>query len=114
NGAWYDYASYNTSDYMPVTAGKTYHVNICNKFIIYNKAKGFISGVNVHSAPYTFTATEDGFVRISYQNTFTNLQFEEGSVGTEYEPFKLLIPNLDTTSVNTKPLTVIKQGENVT
>jgi hypothetical protein len=114
NGAWYDLETYSTSDFIPVVAGKTYYINKCNKFIVYNVFKGFSTGVELSATPYTFTAVENGYIRFSYLNTLTNIQFEEGNVETVYEPFKIIVPKLETQNLNTKPLTLIKSGNNFT
>lgn len=105
-------SQFDTSEFIQVESGKTYHLNVCRKFCSYNNFKGLLTYFDGTNIPYTFTATQDGYIRFSYTNTYSSIQFEEGSIGTVFEAFKFIIPNLSMETVNLKPLTIIKSGEN--
>lgn len=95
-GAWVETAGYSASDYTPVIGGKTYFLNKCRKFVFFNKYKNFVSYQDGTGDSYVFTAPQDGYVRFSFSTKDSNItQFEEGNIGTAYEPFKLIVPNLE-------------------
>lgn len=76
---------YGYSDYIKIENGKSYiKSNItAGSVAFYNSSKTFVNRQDVTS----FTATYDGYVRINYTLTDTNMQFEQGSTTTTYEPY---------------------------
>ena len=78
-------SSYGHSDYIKIENGKSYiKSNIsASSVAFYNSSKTFVERENVTS----FTATYDGYVRINYTLTDTNMQFEQGSTATTYRPY---------------------------
>lgn len=95
---------WRASDYIEVSSGKTYHFNANNVdgsmagIAWYDKNKTYISGIsatNMKNANGNITAPSNAsYVRLSWtigENNNSNwkntLQFEEGSVETNYEPY---------------------------
>ena len=77
------------TDYIPVEAGKTYFRNGGGGTIaVYDTDKNFIERA---AAAARFTATANGYIIWninSYASVIDTMQIEEGSVATEYEPYK--------------------------
>lgn len=96
----------NLSDYIKITKGITYtlsfdFVNLGNTsvrtYVFYNNSKTPINeGKNYVYNPslkkFTFTATEDGYIRFCYPLDSFNVQLKEGSTVTPYEPYGYKIP----------------------
>lgn len=87
-------ASYDTTDYIPVEAGKTYSINKCRKYGLYNTSKALIGSIvdNATNNPLSFTASQDGYLKAAifkgYVDTF---QVEESPESTFHEPYKKII-----------------------
>lgn len=83
--------SYDTSDFIPVKAGKSY--TISPKCRIYCLSTGLTAGtVTVYnnddvSTARTITPSYDGYLRISYAKGTENVQVEEGNEATAYVPY---------------------------
>jgi hypothetical protein len=112
------------SDFILVKSGQTYTISTARKFAQYTVDKVFISGLDLNNAPYTFTASQDGFIRFSYTTEYnSNVQMEIGNTVTSYEVFGFYnMPNLKFTNEQkneltgastapTKDLEVVKLGE---
>ena len=67
NGLLTNNALYDTSDYIPVEAGKKYDIIFCRIYAMYTDQKGFTGGVNVNPTDdITFTMPIDGFIRVTF------------------------------------------------
>ncbi|MDF2571617.1 MAG: hypothetical protein K0R55_3221 [Sporomusa sp.] len=87
-------AIYKTTTFIPVKNGQSYTVQPgLRKLLGYDTVLKAISSTFIDQIllTYTFTATWDGFVRITYYYT-NNEQMEVGSSATAYEPFTLKVP----------------------
>jgi hypothetical protein len=88
----------STSDYISVKANTAYmlsydYTTLLNTsdrgYSFYDSDKKYISG-NLYKSPNKnsiITAPENGYVRFCYDNSCTNIQFEEGATATKYEPY---------------------------
>jgi len=105
-------SAYNTSDYIPVLAGKTYTISLARAYSLYNTNKTWISGVNGGSSVVTtFVAAQDGYLRFSYPVGTTNVQVEEGPTTTAYETYGIIkFPMLDGGSMRDQSITNTKYG----
>ena len=89
----------NTSDFIKVIPNTIYKCNVTmTRLAYYDKNKQFISPNTGVSQPITIP-TSCNFVKFSYDNALTNIQFEQGSIATPYEPHKsnILTVNEDVT-----------------
>ena len=88
-------ASYNTSGYIPIASGQSITISPnCRKFIAFDTSKTAIQSTYINagvSTAYTFTATVDGYIRISYLANNTTEQIEYGTEATAYEPYSIKI-----------------------
>ncbi len=76
----------NTSDFINVISGKTYVSNKnMTRIALYNNGSFVRSITNTTSIQIN---SNENQLRFSYNNSLTNIQLEEGSVATSYEPFK--------------------------
>ena len=83
--------NYSTCDFIPLEAGQsiTFSPNV-RKFIAYTLNKVVIDGtyVDTLTSNYTYTATEDCYVRASTQNIYLDeWQAEYGEKATDYENY---------------------------
>lgn len=90
-----DYEPYDTSDFIPIKANQSIVFSpSIRKFLAYDAEK--ISIPASYAAPsnlgYAYTATVDGYVRVSYQkqNRGTE-QAEYAAVATSFEPYKEIV-----------------------
>lgn len=91
-----DGSGYETTDFIPIKAGQSISVSPrCRKFLAYNSSKSAISSTyqNDEQTNYTFTASEDGYVRLTYEEVDKDIiQIEYGDQITKYvPPLKYLI-----------------------
>ena len=78
----------NTSDFIKVIPNTIYKCNVTmTRLAYYDKNKQFISLNTSVSQPITIP-TSCNFVKFSYDNALTNIQFEQGSIATSYEPYQ--------------------------
>ena len=101
-GDLFDSTSSNTTDYIKIFKDKTYTFSFdfetllnANErgYIFYNEDKAIIKYdfdtiYNVTSKVLTFTAKQNGYVRITYDKNCTNIKFEEGDTATSYSPYR--------------------------
>lgn len=91
-------ASYNASDYIPITAGEQYSYYSSNdptnlRIAFYNSAKVYISGLLYPSSPITAPALA-AFVRFSLlTDSLNTAQFEHSPVRTAFEPYGIKLVN---------------------
>lgn len=84
-------SNYSTSDYIPLKANQS--ITVSPKIragILYKNDKSALTSSYVNTTewnPITFTATEDGFLRVSFYLNDTTKQAEYGTSATTYEPF---------------------------
>lgn len=120
---------YNTSDYIEMKNGITYTISNCRKYETYDTFK--INNIlvdNITNQSATFTATRDGYLRVSYAKTYEDiLQVEVGDTVTEYVSYdSISFPNLNLENdsigieklnqflkdkINNGDLTIVKSGE---
>ncbi|MBT2696337.1 BppU family phage baseplate upper protein [Bacillus sp. ISL-40] len=97
-----DGTTYYTSDFIPIKANQSYIGKMLRKLAIYDSSKNVIQFIdNNPSSDYTFTPTADGFIRISFSNSYLDsMQIEKGSTLTTYEAFyyDVIYPNSNSTS----------------
>ena len=92
-------AYYITTDYIAVESGKTYTISPkLRMYATYDTSKTFIYRYNDGTVdtgnPYTFTASANGYIRISFFiANKTVMQMEEGSTATTYEPYGYSVEN---------------------
>lgn len=83
------YVDYSTSDYIAVTAGLSYAISTrFRRFLAFNANKVSIQStyVDAVTSNYIFTATENGYIRISiYTAEINSIQVELGNAVTSYE-----------------------------
>lgn len=108
NGTLAASASYNASDYIPVSPSTNYTFispSGGTRIAYYDINKTFISGVVGPTMPIT-TPANSRYVRFSFSTTLAvdAQQFELGNVATAYEPFKQILSldnfSLDNVKVN--------------
>lgn len=90
-------ASYNSCGYIPIASGQSVTISPnCRKFIAFDSSKTAIASTYINkgvSTTYTFTASVDGYVRISYLAANATEQIEYGTEATAYEPYSVSIAN---------------------
>lgn len=107
-GGLYDAATRSVSDYIPVCANQTYHVdfgigyqNFINQgsipySVLYNSDLTFNSlteKTKTTTTGYCFTSPINGFIRLNFYIDMEDyVQLEVGSTVTEYEPYGYKIP----------------------
>jgi lysophospholipase L1-like esterase len=108
NGTLAASASYNASDYIPVSPATNYSFvspTGGTRIVYYDANKTFISGAVGPTMPIT-TPSNARYVRISFSSTLAvgAQQFELGNVSTTYEAYKQIIAldnfNLDNIKIN--------------
>lgn len=90
----------SSSDYIEVKANKPYTIsydyetlqNTGNRAIcLYNKDKTYLSGITYvissTNKKATITPTQDGYMRFSYDNNFTNIKVVQGTSTGAYSPY---------------------------
>lgn len=91
----------NTTDYMPIQKGKSYIFHFDydtlgssnnRAYCFYNEQKEVISSVkdtlyNLSNKELKFTATQNGFVRITYDKNCKDIKFEQGIKATPYSKY---------------------------
>lgn len=91
-------ASYDTSDYIKVTAGQSYKASHNMRFSCYFDSNMNVVAGGISADTTTFTAPVGAsFVRISMLHSYAaTFQLELGSIATSYEPFKFIstVPSL--------------------
>ena len=96
-------ANHNISDFIPASAGKTYVISgtglhlradgVTNtagvRFVSYNSKKEKNGTIVDTASPYVAYTTPDetAYIRVQYGAGASDVQVEEGSVPTSYEPF---------------------------
>lgn len=94
---------WETSGYIPVKAGQAYTaapVRYALTFAADKSRNGSRADSGNHRGTITITPAADGYLRISWLNTSVNaseVQVEEGSTATAYEPFSTVISDLQLT-----------------
>lgn len=88
----------NVSDYIFVKANQSYYLSYSYTSLVntsyrslcyYDTNKNFINGIPIDPVSFhTFTPTQDGYVRFSYDKNYTNIQLEKGTVATDYVPYE--------------------------
>ncbi len=99
-------ASYVTSGYIPVKAGKSYTISPKSRmYALYDTQKDNIKLENT-DAQVTVTPDNDGFIRVSfYYSDLNTAQIEEGTEATAYEPFtRVLSPDIHLTEEHSTTL----------
>ena len=91
----------NTTDYMPIQKDKSYIFHFDydtlgssnnRAYCFYNEQKEVISSVkdtlyNLSNKELKFTATQNGFVRITYDKNCKDIKFEKGTKATPYSKY---------------------------
>ncbi len=88
----------NLSNYVKVKANQNYTISFkCDSFansddrslVFYDNDKQYISGqkYKVTDKVFSITPTQSGYIRFAYDINCYNIQFEEGTVATEYEEY---------------------------
>ena len=95
NGNLVAFATYDTSDFIPVVAGVTYATTRCKKMAFYDTNKNYISGSSYSPIiATTVTAPADGYMRLTFEVGMVSLsQVEVGNKQTYYEPYAV-VPGL--------------------
>ena len=100
NGNMLNSSVTSSSDYIEVKANKLYTIlydyetlqNTGNRAIcLYNKDKTYLSGITYvissTNKKATITPTQDGYMRFSYDNNFTNIKVVQGTSTGAYSPY---------------------------
>jgi hypothetical protein len=114
NGNQTSSSTYDTSEYIPVTAGTTYAITKCRKAILFNLDKTFVQGYDVASVATTVTPSMDGYMRVSFYATdILTSQIEIGSSNTNYEAYNLTLNGFNVNSIvdKTLPSNKLKDGD---
>ena len=100
----------NVSDYIFVKANQSYYLSYSYTSLLntayrtlcyYDTNKNFISGISIDPTSFhTFTPTQDGYVRFSYDKNYTNIQLEKGTAATDYVPYEHTEINATVTGKN--------------
>lgn len=93
-GALVASASYDLSDYIPISAGSVYTMSVDNRFTCYFDAnKNVVAGGTNAGGVTTFTAPAGvAYIRISiYTYALNTFQIEAGSTATSYAPYSLVL-----------------------
>lgn len=87
----------NTSDFIFVKANQSYYLSYSytsllatnyRSFCYYDTNKNFIRSISIDPASFhSFTPSQDGYIRFSYDKNYTNIQLEKGSTATNYIPY---------------------------
>lgn len=89
----------DTSDYIPVTSGTTYVLKgvtsestyYYNYYVcLYDENKTFVERqtmTSLGSKAFSFIPSQSGYIRFSYIHNISDLQLEQGSTATPYEPY---------------------------
>ena len=89
----------DTSDYIPVTSGTTYVLKgvtsestyYYNYYVcLYDENKTFVERqtmTSLGSKAFSFIPSQSGYIRFSYIHNISDLQLEQGSTPTAYEPY---------------------------
>lgn len=123
----------NVSDFIFVKANQAYYLSYSYTSLLntayrtlcyYDTNKNFISGISIDPTSFhTFTPTQDGYVRFSYDKNYTNIQLEKGTVATDYVPYEhteisatvtgknLVNPNLPVNSKTQNGITITNNGD---
>lgn len=123
----------NVSDYIFVKANQSYYLSYSYTSLLntayrtlcyYDTNKNFISGISIDPTSFhTFTPTQDGYVRFSYDKNYTNIQLEKGTAATDYVPYEhtdisatvtgknLINPNLPVNSKTQNGITITNNGD---
>lgn len=123
----------NVSDFIFVKANQSYYLSYSYTSLLntayrtlcyYDTNKNFISGISIDPASFhTFTPTQDGYVRFSYDKNYTNIQLEKGTAATDYVPYEhtdisatvtgknLINPNLPVNSKTQNGITITNNGD---
>lgn len=102
-GSFQTFVGMNTSDYIKIKANTDYHISKCRKLCVFDSAKIPQNeyGADIKDAPYLVNIPFDGYIKISVRTTYEeNVQVEEGSQETTFEPFGIKIPLLINDSSN--------------
>jgi len=92
NGNTVAFAGYNSSGYIPVTAGQWYTYSFLRHLAYYDNGKNYISGENI--SPEEYNASRQApvgvsYVRVSVRDEFlATFQVEAGQTATAYEAYK--------------------------
>ena len=92
NGTVTAYEIYVTSAYIPVLAGQSITCSPRVRYLIaYDSTRvaiseSYFNAVSPYTT-YTYTAQEDGYVRVTFPSNDTNIMIEYGSSVTDYEPY---------------------------
>ena len=75
---------YDTSDYIKVHKGVTVttNINLGWYYCFYDINKNYVKRID-----FPFTPNQDGYIRVSYRKSQQDVQIEEGTVATSYEPY---------------------------
>lgn len=123
----------NISDYIFVKANQSYYLSYSYTSLVntsyralcyYDTNKNFINGTTIDPTSFhTFTPSQDGYIRFSYDKNYTNIQLEKGSVATDYVPYEhteigatvtgknLVNPNLPVNSKTQNGITITNNGD---
>lgn len=87
--------SYDTSDYIPVTPGRSYTISFGRSIAFYDSNRTFVSAFSLGSTnPIVVITAQEVYIRVSFTKSNINIaQIEEGDTSTEYEPYKWVISN---------------------
>lgn len=91
DGATGTASGYNTCDFIPIKSGQSITFSRIRKFIAYDTDKAVVLGSLYNGAyeNYTYTATEDGYVRASVADDYLSTwQAEYGASATPYEAYQ--------------------------
>lgn len=97
-------SSYVTTDFIPIRAGESIVFSpVIRKFLAFRTDKASIAStfVNSEQENYTFTATQDGYVRASFNTKYIDkAQAEYGTIATPYIQYgrRRLKPEIETTT----------------
>lgn len=122
----------NVSDYIFVKANQSYYLSYSYASLLntayralcyYDTNKNFTNGMSIDPTSFhTFTPSQDGYIRFSYDKNYTNIQLEKGSVTTDYVQYEhteistevtgknLVNPTLQTYTQNGVTFTKNKDG----
>lgn len=99
----------NVSDYIFVKANQSYYLSYSYTSLVntsyrslcyYDTNKNFINGISIDPVSFhTFTPTQDGYIRFSYDKNYTNIQLEKGHA-TDYVPYEHTEISAEVTNAN--------------
>lgn len=84
---------YRSTEYIPISNGRSVVVSPRVRiFVAYDADKQLTEYMNTETQNYTYTATEDGYIRVSYYySDSSSMQIEYGTTPTAYEPYNLTL-----------------------